>query len=185
VHLRRANRQIVDAIKAMKEMQDNIDRFMCADNEYIRREYNSIRLNLAILLRALFTIRTEVGPAQKMQQLGELKLRMEEEDTIANGVLDKLIREDLITPDMATSLMNDSSYSYDIQRNIFEAADIIFANVYSLDKDLSLTEEEVDAQLRARREDFLSRLREEEERIDEIASSGRDHAGSDAPPPGT
>jgi hypothetical protein len=44
---RRANWQIVNAIKAMKEMQGNIDRSICSDNEYIRSEYNSIRLNIA------------------------------------------------------------------------------------------------------------------------------------------
>ena len=171
VHLRRANRQIVDAIKYMKEMQDNIDRFMCSDNEYIRREYNTIRLNLAILLRTLFTIRADVSPARKVQQLAELRLRLEEEDIIANGVLDKLIREDLITPDMATSLMNDSSYAYDIQNNIFDAAEIIFGNVYSPEKDPSLTDEQIDSELISKRSELLSRLREEEHRIDGLGPS--------------
>jgi phosphate:Na+ symporter len=141
---------------------------MCSDNEYIRREYNTIRLNLAILLRTLFTIRADVSPARKVQQLAELRLRLEEEDIIANGVLDKLIREDLITPDMATSLMNDSSYAYDIQSNIFDAAEIIFGNVYSLEKDLSLTDEQLDSELISKRSELLSRLREEEHRIDEL-----------------
>ena len=185
VHLRRANRQIVDAIKDMKEMQHNIDRYMCADNEYIRREYNTIRLNLAILLRTLFTIRTEVGPAQKLRQLAELRLRLEEEDIIANGVLDKLIRENRITPDMATSLMNDSSYAFDIQRNIFDAAEIIFGNVYSLDRDLSLADEEVDRGLLDKRDEVLSRLREEEHRIDALGTSAAGQGGGDAPPAGS
>jgi hypothetical protein len=44
---RRANWQIVNAIKAIKEIQGNIDGSICSDNEYIRSEYISIRLNTA------------------------------------------------------------------------------------------------------------------------------------------
>jgi phosphate:Na+ symporter len=144
IHLRRANWQIVTAIKAMKELQKNIDRYMCAENADIRQEYNSIRLNLAILLRALFISAEEVHPVQKLEQIRTFRARMEEEDIIANGTLDGLIREQRITPDMATSLMNDSAFSYDIQNNLIAAAEILFANLYSVEKDMELTDAEND-----------------------------------------
>jgi phosphate:Na+ symporter len=144
IHLRRANWQIVTAIKAMKELQKNIDRYMCAENADIRQEYNSIRLNLAILLRALFISAEEVHPVQKLEQIRTFRARMEEEDIIANGTLDGLIREQRITPDMATSLMNDSAFSYDIQNNLIAAAEILFANLYSAEKDMELTDAEND-----------------------------------------
>jgi phosphate:Na+ symporter len=146
IHLRRANWQIVTAIKAMKELQKNIDRYMCAENADIRQEYNSIRLNLAILLRALFISAEEVHPVQKLEQIRTFRARMEEEDIIANGTLDGLIREQRITPDMATSLMNDSAFSYDIQNNLIAAAEILFANLYSVEKDMELTDAENDIQ---------------------------------------
>ena len=142
IHLRRANWQIVTAIKAMKELQKNIDRYMCAENTDIRQEYNSIRLNLAVLLRALFISAEEEHPAQRLEQLRTFRTRMEEEDIIANGTLDGLIREQRITPDMATSLMNDSAFSYDIQNNLINAAEIVFANLYSTEKDMQLDEAE-------------------------------------------
>jgi phosphate:Na+ symporter len=164
LHLRRANWQIVNAIKAMKEMQNNIDRYMCHDNQYIVNQYNSIRLNLAILLRTLF--KTEEAPAQKHAQLMKFKVLIEEEDIIANGTLDKLIRENRITPDMATSLMNDSAYTYDIQHNLIDAAEIIFGSLYSLEKDLSLTDEEIDRELLDKRDEILSRLRKENAQLD-------------------
>jgi phosphate:Na+ symporter len=146
IHLRRANWQIVTAIKAMRELQKNIDRYMCAENSDIRQEYNSIRLNLAILLRALFISAEELHPVQKLEQIRTFRARMEEEDIIANGKLDGLIREQRITPDMATSLMNDSAFSYDIQNNLIDAAEILFANLYSTEKDLELTDAENDRQ---------------------------------------
>lgn len=167
-HLRQACWQIVTAIKAMKEMQGNINRYMCADNEYVRREYNRIRLNLAILLKTLFTATEEMGPAQKLERLKDFQLRLEEEDIVANGRLDKLIREDLIDSNMATSLMNDSGYAYQVQENLIDAAEIIFANVFSLDRDLSLSEEGLEAALLQRRNEILDKLREEESRIDDI-----------------
>ena len=144
IHLRRANWNIVTAIKHMKELQKNIDRYMCAENPDIRQEYNTIRLNLAILLRALFISAEEESPARRIEQIRAFRERMEGEDIIANGTLDRLIREQRITPDMATSLMNDSAFSYDIQNNLINAAEIVFANLYSTEKDMELTEVDAD-----------------------------------------
>jgi phosphate:Na+ symporter len=104
--------------------------------------------------------------------MADLRLRLEEEDIIANGVLDKLIRENLITSHMATSLINDSAYAYSIQDHIFDAAEIIFANIISKEKDLSLTDEELDKRLLGKREELVSRLREEGHRIDVLSHHG-------------
>ena len=144
IHLRRASWQIVNAIKAMNELQINVDRFMCAENEYVRREYNTIRLNLALLLRTLFDTDTEESILRIPEQLKTFRAMMEEEDIIANGTLDQLIRKNHVTPDMATSLMNDSGFAYDIQSNLIDAAEILFANLYSTEKDLALTDVETD-----------------------------------------
>ena len=89
---------------------------------------------------------------------------MEEADIVANGTLDKLIRKNRISPDMATSLMNDSSYTYDIQRNLINAAEVIFNNIFSREQDLSLSTEDEDHLLK--RDEIASRLREEELRVD-------------------
>jgi phosphate:Na+ symporter len=167
-HLKRAGWQIVNAIKLTKEMQTNIDRYMCADNEYVRREYNEIRLNIALLLRTLFKIEEQVTPSQKIEALKRIGLAMEEQDIIANGTLDKLIREQKINSDMATSLMNDGSYAYEIQRNVLSAAEIIFASAFSKEQDLSLGDEELDNLLLSRREQILGQLRQEEAQIDAI-----------------
>ncbi|MEN8207148.1 MAG: Na/Pi symporter [Pseudomonadota bacterium] len=162
IHLRRASWLIVNAIKAMNELQLNIDRFMCADNEYVRREYNTIRLNLALLLRTLFETETEDSIPRKLEHLKAFRVRMEEEDIIANGTLDQLIREHHITPDMATSLMNDTGFAYDIQNNLIGAAEIVFANLYSTEIDMALTDTESNSAQAGRREAMLSEMRDEE-----------------------
>jgi len=173
-HLKQTNWRIVTAIKYIKEIQVNIDRYMCADNKYIRREYNAIRLNIAILLRTLFTMERQESPARKIEQLKRIRLEMEAQDIIANGTVDKLIREQRITSDMATSLMNDSSYAYDLQRNLISAAEILFTNLYSQEKELSLTEEDFDKAMLGKRAEIQARLGHESAQIDNISANG-DH----------
>ena len=167
-HLRRASWQIVNAVKGMAELQVNIDRYQCSENEFVRREYNSIRLQIALLLRTLYMMDEEGTPLRKVEQMKEFKLSMEEEDIIANGALDKLIRENRITPDMATSLMNDTGFAYDIQKNLIEAVEAIYTNIISIEQDTSLSEEELDHKLIQRREEIISKLRHEESEIDAI-----------------
>jgi phosphate:Na+ symporter len=141
IHLRRASQQLVNTIKSMKEMQSNINKYMLSDNVYIRHEYNTIRLNLAVLLRALFKTEPTVEPTQQLAKLKGFRMMIKEADITTNGTLDKLIRNNRITSDMATSLMNDSSYSYDIQHNLINAAEVIFNNIFSREQDLSLTDD--------------------------------------------
>jgi phosphate:Na+ symporter len=166
--LKRANWQIVNAIKAMGEMQDNIDRYMVAENEYIRGEYNGIRLNIALLLRTLFRIDDNLSPSVKREHLHQLQQSLEEQDRVRNGTLDKLIREQRITSDMATSLMNDGGYAHDIQSNLIDAALALLAGVYATGADATLSEEEFDRQILLRREQILDQLRKEDARIDAI-----------------
>jgi len=40
--------------------------------------------------------------------------------------------------------MNDSAFSYDIQKNLIAAAEILFANIYSTERDMALTDAESD-----------------------------------------
>ncbi len=56
-----------------------------------------------------------------------IKLEMEENDSTVNGVLEALIREENISPLMATSLMNDASYAYDVTKNLVQMGEVLFA----------------------------------------------------------
>jgi len=166
--LRRANWQIVNSIKAMRSMQGNVDRYMCADNEYIRSEYNGIRLNVALVLRTLFKIESEVSPSAKRERMQRMKQVLEEQDIVSNGTLDKLIREQRISSDMATSLMNDSGFAYDVQADLIDAAETILAGFVPSEQELQLSDAELDRELMLKRDEILDRLGKEESRIDAI-----------------
>jgi phosphate:Na+ symporter len=171
-HLQVASRELVGAVKILQELQPNVARYMVSDNEFARQEYNQIRMNVAKLLRRLYSIvDNRVQDIDEIRaMLAEEKLEVEQNDILANGRLDKLIRENLIDQQVASSLMNDSAFTYDLFENVIDAAEIIFAKFISLEKDMTLVETEIDqALLQTEAELDLVRKREAEE-IDKMAA---------------
>jgi phosphate:Na+ symporter len=60
--------------------------------------------------------------------LSKAKLHVKKYDMITNGTADDLIRKGLITNQMAISLMNDSTYAYEISKNLIDMAQEMFMN---------------------------------------------------------
>ncbi|HEY5716856.1 MAG TPA: Na/Pi symporter, partial [Motiliproteus sp.] len=108
--LRDANRNVVEAVKAAKHTQKNMLRYLLSDNHHIRREYNQLRLNIALLLRELERLRQDPDEETTILSLDELKLAQKEREQKLNQRLYQLIRDNQITPAMGSSLMNDSAY---------------------------------------------------------------------------
>ncbi len=125
IMLRGAARDIVEAIKDVKHMRKNLITYIVSNNASIKAEYNRIRAQLGEILRELTTLR-DAGEDADLVALDGLRLQMEENDSTLNGNLDHLIRDGRITAPMATSLMNDSSYAYDVARNLIAAGESLF-----------------------------------------------------------
>jgi len=146
--LRVAGRDIVEAIKDTKHLQKNLVRSVSAENEYVRKEYDSIRQQLAMVLRELGEIRQRGDDSLAVLSLDSLKLTIKENDILLNGKLDKLIREDLISPAMATSLINDGAYAYDIAKSLIKMGEILFSTgdmaLRKAERSISLEDDEVD-----------------------------------------
>ncbi len=149
--MREAARDIVEAIKDVKHMRKNLITYIVSDNSSIKAEYNKIRAQLGEILRELTTLR-DAGEAADLVALDGLRLQMEENDVTLNGDLDRLIREGRITAPMATSLMNDSSYSYDVAKNLIAAGAGLFGphdlGMRQAAEDIELDEEELDQLVR-------------------------------------
>ncbi len=120
-----ANRDIVEAVKDTQYLQKNLEKYLHSSNEYIKIEYENIRKNLIELLRAVSGILTMQEETGIVLSLSKIKLATKKNDIILNGGLDKLVRNDLITNEMATSLMNDSAYANDIAKHLISMAEII------------------------------------------------------------
>lgn len=124
--LRRACGNIVQSVKDVKHLRKNMSTYIPSENEDIRREYNRIRRNIGELLRLLNEIRTEDPEHADLFDLDEFKLRMEQNNSAANGKLDKLIRKERISAIMGTSLMNDIDYARSVVWSLTEVGSVLF-----------------------------------------------------------
>ena len=145
--LRAAGRDIVEAIKDTKHMHKNMSQFIVSENSCIRDEYNKIRLRLGSLMRNLAVVREEGDDPATILSLDNLKLEMEENDTTVNGMLESLIRDEKISAQMATSLMNDANYAYDVTKNLIQMGEVLFAtsdlDMKLAERDIALTDDEL------------------------------------------
>jgi len=145
--LKLANRDIAEAVKDTEHLQKNLIKYTNSPNPHIREQYNTIRRDLAELLRTIHKISTNKEEDVVLLLLSKAKLRSKKYDIIANGTVDNLIRNNLITNEMATSLMNDSSYAYGISKNLIAMAEIIFTDrsrePESLSKEMMMTDKEI------------------------------------------
>jgi len=116
-------RNIVEAIKDVRELQKNIDRYLHGKNDHVRDEYNNLRKNIAKTIDTIYTIRGKVDDdLDTISKIKVLKEEMEHFDYIQNGKIDSLIREDKINSKAATSLINDNAYASSISNNLIESA---------------------------------------------------------------
>ena len=147
--LKLANRDLVEAVKDTKHLQKNLIKYANNANVHIKEQYDCIRKNLAELLRTIHIVSTSNDADEILLLLSKAKVHTEKYDILANGTLDGLIREALISNEMATSLMNDTTYAHDISKNLISMAEIIFTdrttNTASIHEDMSIDSDDVKA----------------------------------------
>ena len=143
-----ANRDIVEAVKDTKHLQKNMIKYSISTNKYIKDQYNSIRIDLAELLRNIDILSKTTEEDEIILLLSKVKLHAQKYDIISNGTLDNLIRNSLITNEMATSLMNDSAYAFDISKNLIAMSEIIFidrsGDINNLGSDMMIDDDDID-----------------------------------------
>jgi phosphate:Na+ symporter len=125
-HLREANQKMVEAVKDTKHLQKNLVRFLVSDRYQIRNAYNRLRLNLVEFLRDLQEIRINDDPHNRLLSLDALKLMIDESRSELNLSVAELVRAGRITPEMGTSLLNDSTYAFSLSSNMIQAAHTLF-----------------------------------------------------------
>lgn len=143
-----ANRDMVEAVKDTKHLQKNLKKYLNSTDEVVRKEYNIIRKNIVALLRDLNIIATTTEEDVIVLLLSKVKMYVKKNDIVANGKLDNLIRNNLISNEMATSIMNDSAYATNISRKLIAMAEIIFVvsneNIKSLGEDILVDDDDID-----------------------------------------
>ncbi|MDA9983401.1 Na/Pi cotransporter family protein, partial [Gammaproteobacteria bacterium] len=139
---------IVQSVKEIKHLRKNVTKYMVSDNKYIRAEYNKIRYLLASILREIYRLREMDEEELVSLGLDEFKVAIEQSHAELNASLDRLLREQLITPFMATSLMNDYNYAEATAWNLLNSAQAMLAShdvlVAETEEEITLDKEEIE-----------------------------------------
>jgi len=123
--LKLANRKMVEIIKDAREIKRNVSRYLKEGHKVMISEYDEFRKKMVKVLRVIREFQDEDGE----DQTGKLtKLSKEALANIHAGNLeiDTLIREKKVTPEMASSLVNDHDNLNDMIENLIEVARLLY-----------------------------------------------------------
>ncbi len=118
--LRRANTDVVSAIKAVKHLRKNLVHYMQSSNPHIRREYNRFRVRIGEVLRSLAVLRDTDDSVVALLSLDRIRVDILGKESEAAEVADGLIRIGAITSQMATSLINDGAYVREVIQHLLD-----------------------------------------------------------------
>lgn len=127
-----ANRKMVEVIKDVKELNKNINLSFSLGNKYLINEYDSYRRKVIKVLRVIYLFRKGDNPKKNAQKLSVLKKEAKENIRQSSKSIDKLIREDLISAEMASSLFNDFTNVNDMIKKLIEIAELLYGETDSL-----------------------------------------------------
>ncbi|MBT8304401.1 MAG: Na/Pi symporter, partial [Bacteroidia bacterium] len=121
-----ANRKMVEIIRDVKELSKNVTAYLNSDNEYIQKEYDKFRKKAARVLRFIYLFRTEEDNEKFYNRLMELKEEAKMNIHQDNAQINKLIRKNLITVDMGSSLVNDNDNVNDMIKKLIAVAELLY-----------------------------------------------------------
>jgi phosphate:Na+ symporter len=148
--LRNAATEIVECVKHVKHLRKNATRYMLSDNEHIRKEYNRLRYQIAMILREIYRLREEDDHdhALAVLELDELKAEIKATHGELNTRITEVLRDNQITPAMATSLLNDFNYADETSNHLLDTAQALLAShadlVAEAAQEVILDEEEIE-----------------------------------------
>ncbi len=130
-----ANRKMVETIKDARELNKNITYALSKGNDYLNKEYDSYRKKLVKVLRVIYLFRKEEDAKVYEGKLKDLKKEAKANIKHSNKSIDKLIRKNLITAEMASSLFNDYANVNDMIKKLIEVAELLYGKKDSLFED--------------------------------------------------
>jgi phosphate:Na+ symporter len=125
--LREAARAWVDTLKLLKLFRKNVARYIASDNVHMRDQYDKYRVHVGELIRTMLELRKIDDAEVVAERIDALKEKAAGDNVVTNGTLDRLIRDDLVTAEMASSLMNDTRYVAEMYDLMIKAAGIMYS----------------------------------------------------------
>lgn len=126
--LKTANRKIVEVIRYSNELNRNVKKYLIEDHTEMIKEYDRLRKQVVKVLRAIQVDRIEKEPHRFDEKLD--KLSDEVSRIVQNGNLkiDELIRANRITPEMASSLVNDHDNFNQMIRSLIVVTRLLYGD---------------------------------------------------------
>jgi phosphate:Na+ symporter len=121
-----ANRKMVEIIRDVKELRRNISVYTYSDNKYIKKEYNKFRRMVVKVLRAIYLFRIEDKKEVHYEKLMEMRNKAKENSRMGNKGINNIIRKNLITTYMASSLVNDHDNVNDMIKKLIEVGELLY-----------------------------------------------------------
>ena len=148
--LRKASSGIVECVKHIKHLRKNATKYMLSDNENIRSEYNRLRYQISMILREIYRLRGEADYDHGLAilEMDELKAEIQLEHRQLDERITEVLRDERITPTMATSLLNDFNYVDESAHNLLDTAQALLISHSDLlaeaAQEVVLDEDEID-----------------------------------------
>lgn len=144
--IKQSNRYFVNVVKDIKELQPNVLKYTNSRNEFIKNEYNALRMRIAKVLRQVVKSqkfdtenRNEPLSEQVSNHIKKRKMKLDRllktiksSDVLFNGTLDDLIRHHKINIEMASSLINDNETVASICKHLIYAAEMLYLSEENL-----------------------------------------------------
>jgi len=121
-----ANRKMVEIIKSVLEMNINVSKYLDSDNAHMAKEYDKFRKKIVKVLRVIYLFRTQDDNEAHYAKLLNLKNEAKERKHQTTKSINTLIRENLITAEMASSLVNDKDNLNEIIKNLIAVAELLY-----------------------------------------------------------
>lgn len=122
-----ANRKMVEIIRDVKELRRNILLYTDSDNKYIRNEYNNFRRIIIKVFRAINKFKLDEDKETSYLELIEMRKTAKKASKKGNKTINELIRKNLITTDMASSLVNDHDNVYDMIKKLIQVGELLYS----------------------------------------------------------
>ena len=130
--IKTANRKMVEIIKDVRELHKNLTLAMSMDNKHLSNVYDGFRRKVTKVLRVIYLFRKADNAKDYAAKLEKLKKEAKENIRHSNKAIDKLIREDLISAEVASSLFNDYTNVNDMIKKLIEVAELLYGDTDSL-----------------------------------------------------
>jgi phosphate:Na+ symporter len=127
-----ANRKMIEIIRDIKELRRNISVYTYADNTYINSEYNNFRRTVVKVLRAINKFKLAESNEYRFAQLMHMRNLAREKSIEDNAQINELIRKNLITTDMASSVVNDHNNVDDMIEKLIEVGSLLYGEKDSI-----------------------------------------------------